>query len=93
MQKSLQNLEEELDMFTETIMITVQRKDLQKAVHGLRWQAEEWSNQSCLGYVIKGLEDAGLSGEDVEHLVRFVRRTFDETSLKQAQDIYCQSRY
>lgn len=93
MRKSLQNLEEELDMFPETIMITVQRKDLEEAVHELKWRAEEWSNQSCLGYVIKGLADSGLAGEDVEHLVGFVRRTFDETSLKQAQDIYCQSRY
>ena len=93
MQQSLQNLEEELDMFPEANMVTVQRKDLQKAVHELTWQAEEWSNQSCLGYVIKGLEDAGLAGEDVEHLVGGVRRTFDDTSLKQAQAIYCQSRY
>lgn len=71
MRKSLQNLEEELEMFPETIMITVQRKDLEEAVHELKWQSEEWSNQSCLGYVIRGLEDAGLAGEDVEHLVGF----------------------
>lgn len=55
MRQSLQNLEEELDMFPDTLMITVQRKDLQKVFHKLRWQAEEWSNQSCLGYVIKGV--------------------------------------
>ncbi|WP_318615310.1 hypothetical protein [Sporosarcina sp. YIM B06819] len=62
------SIKDELDMFAEdSIMITVQRKDLQKVIHKLRWQAEEWSNQSCLGYVIKGLEDAGLAVEDVEH--------------------------
>ena len=93
MEKVTKRLREELDTFPETVMITVQRNDLEKAVHELEWQPEEWSNQSCIGYVIKGLDDAGFEGKELEQLVRYIQRTFDDTSLEQAADIYRQSRY
>ncbi len=47
------------------------RKNLEKAVRELEWDSPEWSNQSCLGYVIQGSNDAGLKGEDGRQLVRY----------------------
>lgn len=55
MRKSVERLREELNRSPEGIMITVQRKDLEKTVHQLERKVEEWSEQSCLGYVIQWL--------------------------------------
>jgi len=92
MKKVAKRLREELEMFPETIMITVQCKDLEKAVRELEWDSQEWSNQSCLGYVIQGLGDAGLDDEDGRQLVRYVRRALDSKTLEQAASIYRKSR-
>lgn len=92
MEKVTKRLREELDMFPEIIMIKVQRKDLEKAVKELEWDSQEWSNQSFLGYVIQGLENAGLDGEDGRQLVRYIQRAFDSKTLAQAASIYRKSR-
>jgi len=92
MRKVVERLRGKLHMFPESNAIFVQRKDLEKAVRELEWDSQEWSNQSCLGYVIQGLNDAGLDGEDGRQLVRYVQRAIDSKTLEQALSIYRKSR-
>lgn len=54
---------------------------------------EEWSNNACLGYIIKGLEKRGKSEEEIDEVVRAVRSQFDWVSVKEAADIYNKSSY
>lgn len=61
------------------------------------WQAlgneAEWSNNACLGYVIKGLESLNYGEEEIKKIVRAVAGTFDMTSIPEAEKIYINSPY
>ncbi|REB10030.1 hypothetical protein DVB69_04280 [Sporosarcina sp. BI001-red] len=92
MRTVVEKLKGQLDMLPGAIIITVQRKDLEMLIHELEEKTEEWSNQSCLGYVIQGLNDAGLDGAEGRELVRYVQRAADSKTLKQATSIFKKSR-
>ncbi|MEK5070295.1 hypothetical protein [Sporosarcina sp. FSL K6-1508] len=87
------SLIDELDMFPETIMITVLRKDLQTVVNHLHHSADEWNNQSALGYAIAAAEQVGIEDIDINLIVSAMKRAFDERTLEQAADIYRKSDY
>ena len=87
------SLNDELDMFPETIMITVQRKDLQTVVNHLHHLADEWSNQSALGYAIAAAKQVGIEDIDINLIVTAMKRAFDERTLEQAADVYRKSDY
>ena len=53
----------------------------------------EWSNNACLGYAIKGLENLNYSEAEIEKIVRAVYATFDMTSVADAKKIYENSPY
>lgn len=53
----------------------------------------EWSNNACLGYVVKGLENLNYSPEEIKKIVRAISLTFDMTSVPEAKKIYQNSPY
>ncbi|MEK4403490.1 hypothetical protein MKZ26_03465 [Sporosarcina sp. FSL K6-6792] len=87
------SLNDELDMFPETIMITVQRKDLETVVNHLHHSGEEWSNQSAFGYAIAAAESIGMSAEDIQRLVGAMASECDWKTLDRAADVYRKSDY
>lgn len=92
--QALFNLKDVLDMFAEdSIMITVQRKDLELIVKEMFFESDEWSNQSALGYAITAAEAIDLDYADISHLVTVMQREFDEKTLDAAAEIYRKSDY
>lgn len=68
-------------------MVTIRRSDLERVVRELESSPLRYSKQSCLGYVIQGLDDAGLE-EDGRQLILYVQRVFDSTTFEVAESIY-----
>lgn len=87
------NLRDELNMFPETLMITVKRSDLATAVNHLFHSGEEWSNQAAFGYAIAAALSIRMSTEDIQKLVNAMRREFDEQTLDSAAEVYQGSSY
>lgn len=54
---------------------------------------EQWSNNACLGYVIKGMREAGKSSKEIQEIVNAVRGQFDWVSVEEAIGIYNKSPY
>lgn len=54
---------------------------------------EMWSNNACLGYVIKGLQGMGIREEEIQQAVSAIRGQFDWISVEEAADIYNKSPY
>lgn len=81
-------LMDELDMFPEAMMITVQRKDLELLVQEMFFKGDEWSNQSALGYAIKAARDIGLQESTIHDLVGAMHKSFDEKTLDEAAKNY-----
>ena len=54
---------------------------------------EEWSNNACLGYIIKAMRDAGKSAKEIQQMVNEVRAQFDWVSVEDAKEIYNKSPY
>jgi hypothetical protein len=54
---------------------------------------EQWSNNACLGYVIKGLREMGMSEDKIWNIVKSVRAEFDWITVEEAADIYNKSPY
>ena len=53
----------------------------------------EWSNNACLGYLIKGLENLNYNHNEIKKIVNAVSNTFDMTSVPEAKNIYTKSNY
>lgn len=53
----------------------------------------EWSNNACLGYAIKGLENLDYSEDEIKKIVRAIYLAFDMTSVPEAKKIYENSSY
>lgn len=49
---------------------------------------ENWSNNSCFGYVIKALERSGYKHEEIERIVRAVRTEFEWMTVGEAKEHY-----
>lgn len=86
-------LMDELDMFPETTMITIQRKDLERLVNEMFFKGDEWSNHSALGYAIEGAKSMELTDGDINLLVTAMNREFEEKTLEVAAEVYRQSSY
>lgn len=56
-------------------------------------QADEWSNNACLGYAIKGARRLGLTDEQTRKLIRSIYSTFDDVSVDEAKRTYENSPY
>lgn len=54
---------------------------------------EEWSNNACLGYVIKAMRDAGNSTKEIQKMINEIRTQFDWISVDEAKEIYNKSPY
>jgi len=54
---------------------------------------EQWSNNACLGYVIKAMRDAGKKSAEIRDMVTAVRGQFDWVSVEEAKEIYNKSPY
>lgn len=54
---------------------------------------EEWSNNACLGYVIRAAVSLGYSKEKIQEIVSCVRGQFDFVSVEEAADVYNKSPY
>jgi len=54
---------------------------------------EEWSNYSCLGYVIKSMQDLNFKDDEIKAVVSKMKYNFDMKTLKEASSIYCDSNY
>ena len=55
--------------------------------------SENWSNNSCRGYVIKAMENLNFKESDIKKVIQELRYIFDEMTLKEADEHYCKSRY
>lgn len=53
----------------------------------------EWSNNACLGYAVKGLEDLDYNPEEIKKIIRAISSTFDMTSVPEAEQKYLKSKY
>ncbi|WP_179090109.1 hypothetical protein MHI37_06910 [Paenibacillus sp. FSL H8-0548] len=54
---------------------------------------EIWTNNACLGYVIKAMRDAGKSDKEIQEMVNSVRGQFDWVSVEEAAEVYNKSPY
>lgn len=72
--------------------ITVKRSDLEKVVLNTL-MIEEWSNYSCIGYVIAAGEKAGLDPGEIKSLISKMHSVFDSLTLDQAAKYYTSSNY
>lgn len=52
------------------------------------FELEQWSNAACRGYAIKACESVGLDHETVVKVIKAFRWTFEEYTVKQAEQIY-----
>jgi hypothetical protein len=84
-------LMDELDMYPETTMITVQRKDLELLVKEMLFKGDEWSNQACLGYMEKSAIEIGVDEEIIRDIANYMKLIFDDTSVEEAAKYYRQS--
>lgn len=53
----------------------------------------EWSNNACLGYVIKALEELEYSEEEIKKIIGEMKYSFDMKTIEEAEKIYCKSIY
>lgn len=54
---------------------------------------ENWSNNACLGYVIKSLENLEYSEEEIKKVTGEMNYLFDTKTVTEAADIYCNSTF
>lgn len=54
---------------------------------------DQWSNNSCLGYAIKAMENLKLDEETIKKVVSEMKYLFDVKTLEQAEEVYMKSRY
>jgi len=54
---------------------------------------QPWSNGSCLGYVIKAMENLNYEPKEVAAVVSEIKWIFDWASLEYADKHYCKSPY
>ena len=47
-----------------------------------------WSNDSCKGYAIIAMREAGLDDQTIANVVRAFRFAFDDNSVEMAEQIY-----
>lgn len=55
--------------------------------------SEQWSNNSCLGYLIVALEDLGYTEKAIQDIVLATQSTFNSMTTKEAADYYCHSKF
>lgn len=55
--------------------------------------SDPWSNNACLGYTIKALEELNYTPEDVEKIVQGMKDGFECTSVEEADKRYRYSEY
>lgn len=55
--------------------------------------SEQWSNNSCLGYLLAALEDLEYSQKEIQNIIFATQANFNSMTTKEAADYYCQSRY
>lgn len=48
-------------------------------------QMDVWSNNACLGYALKGMENAGLDDNTIRAVLNGVERAFSEMSVDAAE--------
>jgi hypothetical protein len=54
---------------------------------------EEWSNNACLGYAILAAKRMKLDEKETQRFINSVKAQFDEISVEEAADVYCNSPY
>ena len=48
-----------------------------------------WSNAACTGYCLLAMQRAGLDEKTIEKVLHELHWAFDDTSVEQAEKIYC----
>lgn len=48
-----------------------------------------WSNAACTGYCLLAMQRAGLDKKTIEKVLHELHLAFDDTSVEQAEKIYC----
>ena len=48
-----------------------------------------WSNAACTGYCLLAMQRAGLDEKTIEKVLHELHWAFDDTSVQQAEKIYC----
>lgn len=48
----------------------------------------DWSNDTCLGYVLKAMEDAGFQTSDIEKGLLMLHVQFDRYTVEEAEHYY-----
>ena len=48
-----------------------------------------WSNAACTGYCLLAMQRAGLDKKTIEKVLHELHWAFDDTSVEQAEKIYC----
>lgn len=65
----------------------------EKAFAFLSVDTEIWSNDACLGYVIKALQQLNYSDTDIEKIVNGIKDGFDWLSVDKAAEVYRKSQF
>lgn len=47
-----------------------------------------WSNDACMGYCIRAMENAGFDEEHIRSAVRGMHQAFDELTKEEAEEVY-----
>lgn len=47
-----------------------------------------WSNEACMGYLIRAMEIAGFDEEHIRSAVRGMHQAFDELTEEEAEEVY-----
>ena len=47
-----------------------------------------WTNEACLGYCIRAMENAGFDEEHIKSAVRGMRQAFDELTEEEAEVVW-----
>ena len=50
---------------------------------------DPWSNAACTGYCLLAMQRAGLDEKTIEKVLHELHWAFDDTSVQQAEKIYC----
>lgn len=47
-----------------------------------------WTNEACMGYLVRAMENAGFDHEHIVTAVRGMHRAFDELAVEEAESVW-----